>query len=76
MKLAIHPLVVIVELDGDRLFAQATGTPRFELLATADKDFYVADLDAEVSFAVGSEGPAESFVARFATGELSAKRAF
>ncbi len=66
---------VAIELDGGRLFAQAEGTPRYELRATAETEFYVPALDADLEFDVDDAGLPRSFAARLPTGTITATRA-
>jgi len=65
---------VAIELDGGRLLAQAEGTPRYELRATAETEFYVPELDADLKFDVDAAGRAVGFEARMPTATLTAKR--
>jgi CubicO group peptidase (beta-lactamase class C family) len=52
-----------VTREADRLFAQATGQSRIELVPTSDTEFHVAEIDAKVRFAAGDgAGPAGSLV--------------
>jgi hypothetical protein len=57
------------------LFAIAEGMPRYKLEPTSEKEFYVADLDADVAFDVDAAGRAVSFAAKVPTGTITAKRA-
>src|SRR5262245_17181090 len=66
---------VAIELDGGRLFAQAEGTPRYELRATTETEFYLPELDADLEFDVDAAGRAMGFTARLPTATLTAKRA-
>ena len=66
---------VAIQLDAGRLFAIAPGTPRFELQPTAEKEFYVAELDADIAFDVDSSERVLSFAAKLPTGTITAKRA-
>ena len=68
-------IAVSIELDAGRLFAIAEGMPRYELEPTSEKEFYVADLDADVAFDVDAAGRAVSFAAKVPTGTINAKRA-
>ena len=56
------------------MFAIAEGTPRYELKPTSEKEFYVADLDADIAFDVDASGRALSFAASLPTGTITAKR--
>jgi hypothetical protein len=71
----IEGIEIAIQLDAGRLFVVAPGTPRFELQPTADKDFYVAELDADIAFDVDSAGRVLSFAAKLPTGTITAKRA-
>jgi CubicO group peptidase (beta-lactamase class C family) len=52
--------VLTVTREGDRLFAQATGQPRFEIFPSSETEFFVKLVDARLVFEVGVEGPAAS----------------
>jgi hypothetical protein len=65
---------VVIERDGGRLYAEATGTPRLELLATSETTFFVPQVDADLEFTIDGGGHTESFVVRFATGTVAAQR--
>ena len=66
---------IAIEVDAGHLFAVAEATPRYELKPTSEKEFYVADLDADVAFDVDAAGRAASFTAKLPTGTITAKRA-
>ena len=60
-RYAVAPSFVIeVTREGDRLFAQATGQPRFELFPVSETRFYLKEVEAQVSFGRGGDGPAGS----------------
>jgi D-alanyl-D-alanine-carboxypeptidase/D-alanyl-D-alanine-endopeptidase len=42
--------VLSITRDGDHLFAQATGQPRFELFAQSDNEFFLKVVDAQITF--------------------------
>ena len=65
---------VAIELDGARLFAEAEGTPRYELRPTAETEFYVPELDADLKFELDGAGRATSFTARMPTAAMTARR--
>jgi hypothetical protein len=65
---------VAIELDGAKLFAQADGTPRYELHAMSETEFYVPELDLDLKFDVDGTGRAVSFAARMPTATMTAKR--
>jgi CubicO group peptidase (beta-lactamase class C family) len=51
-----------VTRDGDHLYTQATGQPRFEIFAESIHDFFVKDFDAQITFVVDANGRATSIV--------------
>jgi len=67
-------LSVFIGIEGSRLFALAPDTPRLELYPFSETEFFLKEIDAEVSFEVDGDGPAPRFTARFPTGTLTAKR--
>lgn len=48
--------------EGDRLFTQLTGQPRFELFAETDRDFFLKVVDAQLTFIVDAQGRATQVV--------------
>jgi CubicO group peptidase (beta-lactamase class C family) len=48
--------VVTVRRDGDRLFAQATGQPRFEIFPESEYEYFYKVVDAQLSFQRDSAG--------------------
>lgn len=48
--------------DGDRLYAQATGQPRFEIFAEGARDFFYKDFDAQMTFVVDANGRATGLI--------------
>jgi uncharacterized protein DUF3471 len=66
---------IAIALDAGHLFAVAEGTPRYRLEPTSEKEFYVADLDAEIAFDVDAAERPVSFTAKLPTGTITAKRA-
>lgn len=48
--------VVKVTAEGDHLYAQATGQPRFELFAEKKDEFFLKVVDAQVSFGRDDKG--------------------
>ncbi len=47
---------ITIKLEGERLFAQATSQPRFELFAEAEDKFFVKEVKATVEFTKDEEG--------------------
>jgi D-alanyl-D-alanine-carboxypeptidase/D-alanyl-D-alanine-endopeptidase len=54
--------ILAITRDGDRLYSQATGQPRFEIFAEGARDFFVKDFDAQLTFVVDANGRATSLV--------------
>ena len=52
--------VLEVTHEGDRLFAQATGQPRFEVFPSAEDEFYLTVVDAQITFNRSDAGAVES----------------
>ncbi|HEX7681147.1 MAG TPA: DUF3471 domain-containing protein, partial [Thermoanaerobaculia bacterium] len=48
--------ILAITRDGDRLYSQATGQPRFEIFAEGARDFFVKDFDAQLTFVVDANG--------------------
>ncbi|MEO8026615.1 MAG: serine hydrolase [Bryobacteraceae bacterium] len=52
---ALGPATATVTAEGSRLFVQLTGQPKFELFASAESEFFLKVVEAQVSF-VRDEG--------------------
>jgi len=52
--------VVTITHEGDHLFAQATGQPRYEIFAEDDRNFFFKVVDAQITFDVDATGRATS----------------
>ncbi len=48
--------ILNVTRDGDRLYVQATGQPKFELLAETERDFFLKAVDAQITFVTDMAG--------------------
>ena len=48
--------VLTITREGDRLFLQATGQPKFELFAEGERDYFLKVVDAQVTFVPDDEG--------------------
>jgi beta-lactamase regulating signal transducer with metallopeptidase domain len=66
--------VLAIAAEGDRLSAQFTGQPRFELTRASDTDYVSATPPARVSFTLDGEAPASALVLRQNNREWRAKR--
>ncbi len=65
---------VALAVDSGKLVAQAEGAPRYELRATSEAEFYIAEIDADLAFELDGDGRAVSFAAHLPTGTITAKR--
>ena len=54
--------VIAVTREGTRLFVQATSQPRFEAFASADREFFLKSVDAQITFEVDADGRATALV--------------
>lgn len=54
--------VLTVTRDGNRLFLQATGQPRFELFAESERNFFLKAVDAQVTFEAEGQGRATRLI--------------
>ena len=48
--------------DGDRLFAQATNQPKFEIFETKPNEFFTGEFGAEMTFVVGGDGKVSALI--------------
>jgi len=51
-------LVVTIFKENNKLFAQATDQPKFEMSAVSETDFVITELNAKISFVKGENGKA------------------
>ena len=62
-RYAVAPeFILTITREGDRLYAQGTGQPRFELFAEGEAAFFLKVVDAQVTFEVDGEGRATGLV--------------
>ena len=52
-------VVLTVTREGQHLYAQVTGQPRFEVFASSETEFFWRVVDARLTFEPGPEGPAK-----------------
>jgi serine-type D-Ala-D-Ala carboxypeptidase/endopeptidase len=50
--------ILTVTRENDRLYLQATGQPKFQLFAETDRDFFLNEVDAQVTFVTDLAGRA------------------
>lgn len=51
---------IVITREGERLFAQATGQGRFEIFPSAENEFYLKVVDAQITFHQSDAGDVES----------------
>jgi len=62
-KYQLRPdFIIAVSREGDRLFSQATGEPKFQLFPESDRDYFYKDMEAQITFVTGDEGRATELV--------------
>lgn len=71
----IMPTFIIeITREGDQLFAQASGQPRFPLFAESEREFFFKVVDAQITFEVDEKGRATSLVLHQFGGHAPGKR--
>jgi len=66
--------ILTVTREGDHLFVQATGQPKFELFAESEKEYFLKVVDAQVSFEVDSKGVTNQLMLHQNGRDMPAKR--
>jgi CubicO group peptidase (beta-lactamase class C family) len=54
--------IITITRDGDHLFEQATGQPKFEILPEGDRDYFLKVVDAQITFVTDSHGHATELI--------------
>ena len=52
--------ILTITREGDKLFAQATGQPKFQVFPESERDFFLKVVDAQITFETDSTGRATS----------------
>lgn len=65
---------ITVTREGDRLLAQATGQPQFEIFPSSETRFFLRVVEAEVEFQKGADGKAASLTLFQGGREIPGKR--
>lgn len=55
-------LIITISIENDKLFAQATNQPRFEILPLSEKEFTVRELNARLLFVKEPDGKVNKFI--------------
>lgn len=63
-----------VTREGNQIFAQATGQPKFEIFPESETKFFLKVVDAQLVFVKGENGTAESLVLHQGGKEMPGKR--
>lgn len=62
-KYELRPnFAITITRDGDHLFAQVTGQPKFEVFPEGDRDYFLKAFDAQITFVVDSKGKATELI--------------
>jgi CubicO group peptidase (beta-lactamase class C family) len=64
-----------VTREGDHLFVQATGQPKFEIFPEGDRDYFLKVVDAKITFVTDSQGRATELILHQGGLDQHAKRA-
>jgi len=54
--------IISVTQEGDHLFVQATGQPKFEVFAESERDYFLKVVDARITFVTDSHGRATELI--------------
>jgi serine-type D-Ala-D-Ala carboxypeptidase/endopeptidase len=54
--------ILTVTREGNQLFAQATGQPKFEVFPEGDRDYFLKVVDAQITFETDAQGKATGLV--------------
>ncbi len=65
---------ITIERKDDRIFAQASGQPQFEIFPKSETRYFLKVVDAEIEFVMGPDGKADSLILFQAGLEQHAKR--
>jgi len=66
--------ILTITREGDRLFAQATGQPKFQIFPESEHDFFLKVVDAQITFETDSTGRATSLTLHQNGANIPAKR--
>jgi serine-type D-Ala-D-Ala carboxypeptidase/endopeptidase len=54
--------IITITRDGDHLFEQATGQPKFEIFPESERDFFLKVVDAQITFVTDGTGRATELI--------------
>ena len=65
---------IVVTLEGDNIFAQATGQPKFPIFAESDSQFFLRAVDAQITFTRDARGAITGLVLYQGLAEIPGRR--
>ena len=66
--------MLTITREGDGLFAQATGQPKFQIFPESEREFFLKVVDAQITFETDSSGRATSLALHQNGADMAAKR--
>ena len=66
--------ILTITREGDQLFAQATGQPKFQIYPESQRDFFLKVVDAQITFETDASGRATSLTLHQNGANMPAKR--
>ena len=66
--------ILTITREGDGLFAQATGQPKFQIFPDSEREFFLKVVDAQLTFETDSSGRATSLTLHQNGADIPAKR--
>jgi len=66
--------ILTITREGDQLFGQATGQPKFEIYPESERQFFLKVVDAQITFETDSTGRATSLTLHQNGADMPAKR--
>jgi CubicO group peptidase (beta-lactamase class C family) len=66
--------ILTITHEGDKLFAQATGQPKFQMFPESEREFFLKVVDAQITFETDSSGRATSLTLHQNGADMPAKR--
>ncbi|HEV3039193.1 MAG TPA: serine hydrolase [Candidatus Angelobacter sp.] len=68
-------IALVITREGDHLFLQVTGQPKFEIFPEGDRDYFLKVVDAQISFVTDGQGRATELILHQGGLDQHAKRA-
>jgi serine-type D-Ala-D-Ala carboxypeptidase/endopeptidase len=66
--------IMTITREGDHLFSQATGQPKFQIFPEGDRDYFLKVVEAQVTFVTDNDGRATGLIWRQSGRDHHAKR--